>query len=366
MRIGIDCRLWKQTGVGRYTRNIVLNLQKIDQKNRYVLFVRSEDYEGIKRRINNPKWKIVQTEIRWHSLSEQLKFPTIIRREKLDLMHFPYFSVPIFYNRPYIVTIHDLIINHFSTGKASTLAYPLYIGKRELYKFVIAKAAKKAIKIITPSNATKQEIMDHLKIAENKIDVIYEAAELHSQNSSVGFKQYSHYFLYVGNAYPHKNLETLIRAFGRIASEQNDLKLILVGQKDYFYQRLQKENQSDKIIFYGKANDKELINLYQNAIALVTPSLMEGFGLPVLEAMSLRCLVLASGIPALKEITADNAIYFNPQDENDIYLKLKDFLENVDKYREEKIDKALKKSQQFSWEKAAEQTLNIYESSLSL
>jgi glycosyltransferase involved in cell wall biosynthesis len=394
MRIGIDCRLWNQTGVGRYTKNIVLNLAKIDQKNKYVLFVRPEDSESIKKRIANNKWKIINVNIKWHSFSEQLRFPTLIRREKLDLMHFPYFSVPIFYNRPYIVTIHDLIINHFPTGKASTHAYPLYLLKREAYEFIIKQAAKHAKKIIAPSNATKQEIMEHLKIAENKIDVIYEAAELKSQKSAASSQELGKYFLYVGNAYPHKNLERLIQAFENLvrgpvgslppasahsrftdlravgspssAATPQDIKLILVGEKDYFYKRLEAENKSDNIIFYGKARDKELVNLYTNAIALVAPSLMEGFGLPVLEAMSLSCLVLAADIPAFKEVAGDNAIYFNPQDENDIYLKLKDILENVEKYKEEKIDKALKKSQQFSWEKAANQTLNIYESSFSL
>ena len=358
--------MWKQTGVGRYTRNIVLNLQKIDQKNRYVLFVRAEDYESLKRHITNPKWKTVQVDIKWHSLSEQLKFPTIIRREKLDLMHFPYFSVPIFYNRPYVVTIHDLIINHFSTGKASTLAYPLYLTKREGYRFVIGQAAKKARKIIVPSNATKQELIDHLKIPENKIDVIYEAAELRVHDLEPISKSYGRYFLYVGNAYTHKNLEALVEAFTKFSNEQSDLKLILVGEKDYFYKRLENKNVSDKIIFYGKASDKELVNLYTHAIALVNPSLMEGFGLPVLEAMSLRCLVVASDIPAFREIAGDNALYFNPGDNNDIYLKLKDVLENVEKYKEERLEKALKKSQQFSWGKAAAQTLNIYESSFSL
>jgi len=116
----------------------------------------------------------------------------------------------------------------------------------------------------------------------------------------------------------------------------------------------------------GKPADKELVNLYTHAIALVNPSLMEGFGLPVLEAMSLRCLVVASDIPAFREIAGDNALYFNPGDNNDIYLKLKDVLENVEKYKEERLEKALKKSQQFSWGKAAAQTLNIYESSFSL
>jgi glycosyltransferase involved in cell wall biosynthesis len=370
MRIGIDCRLWEQTGVGRYTKNIVLNLQKIDQKNHYILFVRTEDFENLKPQIKNSNWKIIKTDIKWHSLSEQLKFPQVIKKEKLDLMHFPYFSVPIFYNKPYVVTIHDLIINHFSTGKASTLAYPIYLGKRATYKFIIRQAAKKAQKIIVPSKATKQEIIDHLKIAENKIDVIYEASDKNLISSSkyqvperLKNKQY---FLYVGNAYPHKNLEALIQAFNRIENESSNLNLILVGEKDYFYQRLEAENKTDNIIFYGKTSDKELASLYANALALVVPSLMEGFGLPVLEAMSLKCLVVASDIPAFKEIAGDNAIYFNPQDENDIYLKLKDVLENVEKYKQAKIEAALKKSQQFSWEKAAAQTLNIYESSFSL
>lgn len=366
MRIGIDCRLWEQTGVGRYTKNIVLNLQRIDPRNQYILFVRQEDYKKIQAIITSPKWKIIETNIKWHSLSEQLKFPQIIRKEKLDLMHFPYFSVPVFYNKPYVVTIHDLIINHFSTGKASTLFYPLYLAKRQAYKLVIERAAKRAQKIITPSNATKQEIMEHFKIHENKIDVIYEGSNLKSQESRIKNQEFGKYFLYVGNAYPHKNLERLITVFKMLLNEQSDLKLVLVGQKDYFYQRLEKENLSDKIIFYGKASDRELVELYENAICLVAPSLMEGFGLPVLEAMSLKCLVFASDIPSFREVAGDTAIYFNPQDKNDIYLKLKEVLTIDEKQKQEKVEKAYAKSQHFSWEKAGEQTLNIYESSFSL
>ena len=135
-------------------------------------------------------------------------------------------------------------------------------------------------------------------------------------------------------------------------------------EKKIIYQRLEEANTSDKIIFYGKANDKELASLYANAIALVAPSLMEGFGLPILEAMSLRCLVLASDIPAFKEIAGDAAIYFDPKENNDLHAKLKDILENVEMHKEAKIEIAFKKAEQFSWEKAAAQTLNIYESAI--
>src|ERR1035437_5626990 len=112
MRIGIDARLWEQTGVGRYIRNIIANLQKIDKKNHYVLFIRSQDLESVSAQVKNKNWEIVETNIKWHSLSEQVQFPLVLNKAKLDLVHFPYFSVPILYKKPYVVTIHDLIIDH--------------------------------------------------------------------------------------------------------------------------------------------------------------------------------------------------------------------------------------------------------------
>lgn len=373
MRIGIDARLWNQTGVGRYIRNLVIELQKIDKKNEYTLFVRNEDYDEIQNssrlnrdKIQNNRWQIVRTDIKWHTVSEQIKFASILNKQKLDLVHFPYFSVPVFYNKPFIVTIHDLIINHFPTGKASTLAFPIYKIKLFAYKLIIKKAAQKAKKIITVSNATKEEIVDHLKIKENKIEVIYEAADLAISHKPLAISQkYGKYFLYVGNAYPHKNLEKLIQAFNKISNDYKDLKLILVGKKDYFYQRLEKENKSDKIIFFGKATDVELSSFYSNAVALVAPSLMEGFGLPVLEAMSLKCLVAASDIPAFREIAQDDVLYFNPQDVNDIAEKLKDVIKNEDKYKKEKLEKAFAKTKNFSWEKSAEETLRVYEQAVN-
>jgi glycosyltransferase involved in cell wall biosynthesis len=365
MKIGIDCRLWEQTGVGRYTQNLVKNLQKIDKTNSYVLFVRSEDLDNVRAQVKNKKWKIVLADVKWHSLYEQLKFPLILNKEKLDLVHFPYFSVPVLYKKPYVVTIHDLIIDHFSTGEASTLIYPFYLAKRTAYKSVIRQAARRSKRIIVPSNATKDEIIDHYKIPAQKINVIHEASDKNLV-PSIKANKFGKYFLYVGNAYPHKNLNSLIYAFNKIAKEYRELKLVLVGSKDYFYQKLEDQNKSDKIIFYGKATDRELANLYSNAVALVMPSLMEGFGLPVLEAMSLKCLVLASDIPSLREIASNSAFYFNPENPNDIKETLKSAYVNNEKYRKEKIEPAFKRSQQYSWKKAAVETLNIYESSLSL
>src|SRR3989338_10313492 len=162
MKIGIDCRLWNETGVGRYTRNLVKEIQILDKENEYVLFVLSKDKQQILKQVQNDNFKAVIADIRWHTLWEQLKFPIILNKENLDLMHFPYFSVPIFYNKSYVVTIHDLILHHFPTGQASTLSLPLYNLKLLGYRFVIKTAAKNARKIITVSNATKKEIVSYL------------------------------------------------------------------------------------------------------------------------------------------------------------------------------------------------------------
>ena len=129
MRIGIDARLWNQTGVGRYIRNLVLNLHDIDKTNNYILFVRKIDFEEIQKQIVNSNWKIVNVNIKWHSLEEQINFPKILEKQKLELIHFPYFSVPVRYKGPFIVTIHDLIMDHFPSGNASTLPTPFYYLK---------------------------------------------------------------------------------------------------------------------------------------------------------------------------------------------------------------------------------------------
>lgn len=370
MKIGIDARLWDQTGVGRYIRNLCINLQKIDKKNKYVLFARSNDLESIKSKINNPNWKLVKADIRWHSIAEQIKFSSIIDKENLDLMHFPYFSLPILYKKPYVVTIHDLIINHFPTGKASTLFPIFYYLKLFSYKYIIFMGAKNAKKIITPSNATKEEVIDHLKVDSKKIVVTYEAADENiSKENLKSIKTVSgKYFLSVGNAYPHKNLEILLDAFKDIKTNNNDIKLVLVGNNDYFYERIKKRAQdlgiSNDVLFFGKATDEELSYLYKNAVCLVMPSLMEGFGLPILEAMANKCLVICSDIPSLKEIAKDNAIYFSPSSKKDIINALEKAYKKD--FNKDMLENAFIKSKEFSWEKTARETLKIYESSNSL
>jgi len=375
MKIGIDARLWNETGVGRYIRNLVENLLEIDSTNEYVLFVGTNVYQKIKSQKSKVKsttknLKIIETNIKWHTLGEQRLFPKVLEKENLDLVHFPYFSVPIFYKGPYIITIHDLIIHHYPTGKASTLPSPVYYMKLFGYKYVIKEAAKKAQKVITVSETTKDEIVKHLGVSPEKIFVTYEGVEDRVQKNTIPYTLSAKpYFLYVGNAYPHKNLERLIEAFKKIVAEFPEIKLFLVGKEDYFYRRLKekvtKMSIEKNVIFAGFVPEEELENYYENAKAIILPSLMEGFGLTGLEAMKSNCLVIASDIPSLREIYKDAAVYFDPLVIESLHATIREVL-LAEKRFNEYIIRGEKRVSEFSWKKMAQQTLKIYESSLSV
>lgn len=362
MKIGIDCRLWDETGVGRYIRNLVLNLQVIDKKNEYVLFILSKDGKNIKSLIHDSRFIIRFVDVKWHSIEEQLRLPVILNKENLDLMHFPYFSVPILYNRPYVVTIHDLIQSHYVSGRASKLPFFFYHLKRIGYQKVLKTAVSKAKKIMVPLFCVKEDLIKTLKTSVDKIVVTQEGfdAKIKEGNVSRNVSEATRvpYFLYVGNAYPHKNLETLINGFNKIKSKA---KLILVGRDDYFYKRL-KKNENNNLIFLHDVSDSDLFYLYSNAIANVSASLIEGFGLFPLEALGAGGIPVVSDIPAFREVCGDLAIYFNPKNEKDIAEKLKKALELKPAEREKIKEKARELVKKFSWEKMTKETLEIYNS----
>jgi len=365
MRIGIDARFWNETGIGRYIRNLVIYIQKSDTKNDYVLFIKPEDENSIKSALNSPRISYRAVNIPWHTLKEQVQFPRLIKKEKIELMHFPYFAVPILYKGSYIVTIHDLILHHFSTGQASTLPFFVYQAKRAAYKIVMKKAADKAEKIIAVSNATKQEIIDHLNVPKEKIDVTYEGFDIGEKSKDIELPK-NPYFLHVGNVYPHKNVELLLTAFSKISKNAN---LLIVGKKDYFMNRLIKfadtHGMNKNVIFLHTVSDDELVSYYKNASGVVVSSFMEGFGLPAVEAMAYGTLVISSDIPSLREVTGGNALFFDPYSKSDLIEKLNLVLNPTQELNDMKKD-AKKYVQKYTWEKMAKETVRIYESSTRL
>lgn len=369
MTIGIDARLWKQTGIGRYISNLVTELSTLDKENQYVLFARPEDVEDILSVVGNKGFVVIPTGIRWHSVSEQIEFPRLLNKYNLDLVHFPYFSVPVFYKKPFVVTVHDLIINHFPTGKASTLPLPLYKLKRAGYEFILKKAIKDAKKVITPSNATREEIIDPYHTSKDKIIVTPEGVDdAISDFKPVLFKAKNPYFLYVGNAYPHKNLEKFLEAFKLFTVNGSQFTVKMVGRQDYFYKKLKefvKKEKIEGVEFLGYVADSDLAKLYFQAAATFVPSLMEGFGLTTLEAMSMGSIVACSKIPALTEACGENALYFNPTDVLSIVGAMGKVREMGEKERASMISAGKKYAATFSWTNTAKLTLDVYNSCLT-
>jgi len=366
MRIGIDARLYSQTGVGRYIQNLIRELAAVDNENNYLIYLGKKDYSSFK--LPNERWIKRILNVAWHTIQEQFIVPCVFLQDKIDVAHFPYFNVPIFYPKKYLLTIHDLIVDHFDTGRASTYSYPLYKIKRIGYKLSLSLGIKRAGAIAAISETTKKEIVDHYHVSDRKITITYDAldsafSELLAKQKPQSFYRFP-YILYVGNAYPHKNLERMIDAF-LIVRKKQPIKLILVGNDSYFYPRLklyiQKLGLLENIIFFGEADNRELINLYNNALCLVFPSLMEGFGLPNLEAVACGRLPVVSDIPAFREIWGNKLTYFNPLDPDDIANKILDVMKLPKDQYDSKVKKAKQRLQDFSWKKTGVTTLKLYE-----
>src|SRR3990167_7059194 len=280
MRIGIDARLLSQTGVGRYIKNLLTSLAEIDQKDEFFIFLREKDVSNLPAL--PASFKTVYTEIPWHTFEEQLRLPVILFRYRLDAVHFPYFSIPVFYPGRFIMTVHDLIVDHFDTGKASRQPPPFYRLKRWGYHLLMKVAIARAKKILAISESTAREINLHYPNSQGKTVITYDALDLNFQRMAKmgGIRQPkefadSKYLLYVGNAYPHKNLDSLISIYAEIYRKVK-VKLVLVGDDDYFYPQLKSKarnlNLQTCILFYGEAKDKGLAGLYRFSEGLINPS----------------------------------------------------------------------------------------------
>ncbi|MBU1148828.1 glycosyltransferase family 4 protein [Patescibacteria group bacterium] len=372
MKIGIDARFFGPygKGLGRYTQKLILNLEKIDQDNQYYIFLRTDNFGDYQPQ--NLNFHKVKADYPWYSLAEQFLFPWLIRKYQLDLMHFPHFNVPIFYWGKMIVTIHDLIITNYPTRKATTLGPLKYRLKHAGYKIVIWLASKRAASIITVSKYSKQQIVKHFSVNPDKIHVTYEACDAKGNEGSTDniltkYKISQPYLLYVGNVYPHKNIETLLSAFSRLSQERDDLKLVLVGKGDYFYQRIKRQvdelNLIGKVIFTGFVPDDDLLGIYRKASLYVFPSLEEGFGLPPLEAMAQGIPVICSNNSCLPEVLGGAVHYFDPKSTEQIISSVKKVLDD-DQYRHQLIQRGSRQVKKYSWQFLADKTRRIYQNVL--
>ena len=371
MRIGIDARFYGfiGKGLGRYTQKLIENLEKIDKINQYFIFLIKDNIDEYEPKSSN--FKKVLADYRWYTLSEQVKLPFLLKKYKLDLMHFPHFNIPIFYRKKFIVTIHDLILIHFPTVKGTTLNPIIYWMKFLLYKIVIKSAIIKSEAIIAVSQFTKNDILRNYKINPKKIEVTYEACDdycmLSPNIDNEILSRYGiikPYIMYVGNAYPHKNLEGLVLAFKKLRenSKHKDTQLALVGKEDYFYNKLKSfviKHEIKNVVFTGYVPDYELDIFFHNVALYVWPSLYEGFGLSPLEAMAKGAPVISSDHPCMREILGDSVYYFDGTNIDEMTAAIDIVLSNP-KIRRDLIKRGYDQIRKYSWKRMAIKTLDIY------
>lgn len=373
MKILIDARLYglEHAGLGRYVLNLVDELAKIDQINHYTILLRKSYFEKLKL---PPNWEKIAVDVGHYSILEQALLPGIIKKQKPDVVHFPHFNIPVLYRGSFVVTVHDILM-HGSKGKDSTtLPFFKYYFKRMGYRFVFSRAVYKSRKIIVPSRYVKKRLSDYYKTNRQKIKVCYEGVtdftkgekkEISKETLLEKYVLEKPYFIYVGNAYPHKNLKRAFEAVVLI-NKKNDknVQFAVISSRGVFAKRLEKEVKKLKAKKYvkllGFVPDGHLRVLLKNAEGFVYPSLSEGFGLPGLESMSCGTPVLASDIPVFREIYEDNALYFNPFDFSSIAKTMQETLKMKKKQRRERIKKGKTFIKKYSWRKMAEETLEVY------
>lgn len=307
MRIAIDCRFAASfSGLGRYTREVVLHLVPLAQNEQYVLIVRSAGeswIDPIRDRV-----EMIVADIPHYSVAEQTKLPGILRRAHIDLLFSPHFNVPFFCPVPFVATIHDLILHRFP-NQASFV-------KQCAYRILMHRSIRRARSVIAISEFVKSEIRSAYGVsAEKKTTVISEGVDAsYTPRSEAGCNQVKTayglqkpYFLYVGNAKEHKNVKLLIDAFTEANLQEAELVLVSGGPE---FGRLLPLPQNVRQL--TNVSDADLPALYSGAVATVTASVYEGYCLPVAEALACGCPVIAPDRSAIPEILEGRGVLIEP------------------------------------------------------
>jgi glycosyltransferase involved in cell wall biosynthesis len=353
----IDARELRSS-TGRYMERLLHHLQAIDHDNHYTVLLKPRDLAGWQP--DSPNFTPLACPYAEFGFGEQLGFKRQLDGLKADLVHFGMTQQPVRYHGKAVTTIHDLTTLRFTNPDKNRLVFAL---KQQVYKHVVKRVAHKSAAIITPSQFVKDDLVKFAEVDPDKIMVTYEAAEAITDVPEAATGLEGHQFLvYVGRPTPHKNLDRLIEAFVALKATHPDLLLVLVGQKDANYERIETEVRQrtiKNVVFTGYVSEGRLRWLYENCAAYVFPSLSEGFGLPGLEAMVHGAPVVASNATCLPEIYGEAAHYFDPLNVTAMADAINEVL--TDKaLRQGLVEAGRRQAKKYSWKRMAEQTLEVY------
>lgn len=359
MKIVIDARII-YTSTGRYVERLVEHLQQIDHDNEYVVLLLEKDFDRWQTKA--PNFTKQPANYPMYSFKEQFQFAWQLYRLRADLVHFTMPQHPLLYLKRKVITIHDLTLIDFVNRRDDPplKAFYRYVLKPFIFRLVLRTAVKTADHIITPTKYVRQQVISRLHASPDRVTQTYEAAGVVPDNPEpipelVGKK----FILYLGNAFPYKNIRRLIDASH--ALKDLGYLLVLAGKPEYFYRELETHAASTKAptFFAGFVSDAQLSWLYQHAKLYVFPSLSEGFGLPGLEAMAHGLPVAASNASCLPEVYGDGAVYFSPTDTAEMSRVIIETLQSPKRLASLR-GTGSKQAKKYSWKRMAEQTLDVY------
>jgi glycosyltransferase involved in cell wall biosynthesis len=358
--IGLDARKLSDFGIGTYIRNLIYSLSEIDQENSYTLFVGQQHQEDLLDLPDNFRTVVERSPV--YSARELAALSWRLFRLDLDLYHSTHYVLPAMVPCRAVVTIHDIIHLLYPEFLPSSLAF--FYAQR-----MIRRSLTRGDRIIADSQNTKTDLMDYFDVDGRKIRVIYpgvtnrfrqklERSELEETLTE----------LFVGNPKPHKNLDNVIKAYARaLAISDFDADLVCVGDRSgsefKIRQRAENLGIASRVRLLGHVSDEVLPAIYQGATVFLYPTLYEGFGLPVVEAMASGVAVITSSTSALKEVAEGYGHLVNPLDIEETAEAIAQCMTDPE-HREALAKLGARRAEEFRWSKTAEQTLEVYMSVL--
>ena len=367
MRIGIDARMYgavTTTGIGVYIQSLIQQLRSLDTENHYVIFLRPE---AAKFFLPSERMHVVVADIPWYSWAEQWRLPKMLKAQRLDLVHFPHFNVPLLYFGKFVVTIHDITPKFFPGSRVRRS--PI---RKFAYAVVMHNALRRALRIITISEHTKRLLLRYYRISAKRISVIPLGVSADFRPTSDAGRlaqvlaQYSvtaPYLLYVGVWRDHKNIPGLVRAFELLRQRGMRCQLVIAGQPDSAYPEIPRAIAQSRFMgdirTLGFVAQEKLPALYQGAGALVLPSFSEGFGLVAIEAAACGTLVAASKTTSVPEVMGDAALYFDPGSPTAMADVLGKCLTDPT-LRSQLATRGRERVRRYNWKASAQATLAVY------
>ncbi len=383
MEIAVDATCWQNNrGYGRHARALLTELTRLDAENRYTFVMDSADNAGTVpsdveiRQVRAQVPTTISASSDGHrSLGDMWRMSRTLSDPAFDLVLFPtaYSFVPVFGRAKKLVVIHDVIAETFPH---LTLPSPT---ARFLWKAKVAVARWQADAIATVSEYSRRAIAERFRISPQRVFVVGEAPDpvfrlLDDPRPtphlvSLGLNSGGRLVVYVGGFGPHKNLEVLVSAFARLAADEefSDVRLVMVGEnrKEVFHSQIAAiESQiddldlADRVVFTGYMRDEDLVVLLNLSAVLALPSLMEGFGLPAVEAAACGCPVIATTESPLPELLGEGGLYVNPRKPKELLSALTQLL-GSEKRRSHMREAGLAAARRLTWEAAARQMMAI-------